>query len=231
MTTRDLPTFSSYDYILNVDAGIANWTTMNQLFSQRSFEQFTVVINNIMENQYNINLALNTDGVSNLLQSTNAVEIYSQNMGVTNSRAYSTLYVGKSLLGHRFLEILATKIFGHSKARAAIANDSAFYQNSADSIIQQIAHGINNSIQIKQNDIFNSYVETGRLNNDGNRYQTFNFDNSTWEFPMVLTANLMNMGPNSNLTTINNGPTSVGGNLLVNGQYGVPILLKFHLHP
>jgi hypothetical protein len=240
----DVPTFSSYDYILNIDAGIAEWNTMNQLFSERSFEQVSPTQNTAGEDIYNINLALNMNGVTNLLHSRSAVEIYSQNSAVSSSAAYTTLSAGKSLLGLRFLEILATKIFGHSQARAAIANDSAFYQNSANSLIQQIASGLNNALQAKQNDIFNSYVETGRVanqaqlitnnnvdvGNDVNMYQTFNFGNSNWEFPMVLTGNLINMESNHDLATINNGPTTVGGNLLVNGQYGVPILLKFHLN-
>jgi len=69
-----------------------------------------------------------------------------QNLDVTNDTEYDYI-----------LSInVATKIFGHAQARAAISN-------GANKLFDQIAVGLNNAVVAKKNDMFNEYVQLGRL--------------------------------------------------------------------
>lgn len=222
--------FSNYDYVLNISTG---WESMNSLFSQRQF------IQNIQVNNVDISLNIDVSNVKLLLSTSNVASIYSTNPSIIASPAYNTLKSGNTNIGFRMLEIVATKIFGHAHAQAAIKNDSDFYQNNitstgGDSLIAQIGNGINNSLVSMSNYIFNAYVRSNQyggsafnatnnnINNDGDDtlgIEYFNFYNSQWEFPVYLTGLL-----SSNF--LMNGP-NVGGNVMENGTYRVPLLLRF----
>ena len=135
------------------------------------------------------------------------------------------------------LEIMAIKIFGHAKARAAIYNDSDFYKNNSNvgSIINKLIDGIQNGITDKKNDIFNIYVDSDRIQydavgdqlyNDIDTAHNFNFNNTSWSFPVYLKGSLLDSISSSITGNLNNGPI-VGGNTLINGSYNIPILVIF----
>jgi hypothetical protein len=147
---------------------------------------------------------------------------------VVNNNAYGTLDTGSDkLLGLRFLEVVATKIFGHARARAAIENDQEFYKNTAGSLIKQISDGVQSGFNSKKSDIFNMYVSYDRIednkNDDVNAPSNFNFQHTSWEFPICLKSTLVGSG---DMTELNLGPY-VGGNRLTAGSMAVPILLRF----
>lgn len=228
---------SQYDYILLINILAGSLTTMNSLFNTRSFIQNSSTQNTTGENNVDINLSINLLLLNNLLYGCNVVDITSSMSNVTSTAAYTTLLSNTdNLFGLRFLEITATKIFGHAKARAAISNDTDFYipYSSAGSIIQQVSDGINNSLQNKKLELFNAYVNYDRIttnpNNDVDVPVNFNFSDTNWEFPIYFVSTINTTSTNVNMSYLNNGPY-VGGNQLLNGQMNVPILLKFHSTP
>lgn len=225
-----------YDYILSINILAASLTTMNSLFNNRTYIQSSANQNTPGENNVDINLSINVDLLNNLFYGSNAINISSAMINVANTDAYLTLKSGDYLLGLRFLEIVATKIFGHARARAAIANDTEYYlpYSTSNSIIQQIIDGMNNSLVTRKSDIFNVYVNYDRIennpNNDVDQPVNFNFDNTNWEFPLYFISSINSTSNNTNLDYVNNGPY-VGGNVLTNGIMNVPILLRFHATP
>ena len=235
---NDIPVVDDtvYDYILDINvnpgAGVA-WGTMNSLFANRTFVQTTGAQNDANENLVTLDLVANTSAISDLLYSQNVVDISSTMSNVASNAAYGTLekQVNK-LAGLRFLEIVATKVFGHAKARAAIANDTEYYANGG--LIAQIANGITNAVAHKTTDIFNEYVKQDRVQDnvntgnsaDANEPSEFNFASTTWEFPIYFNTVISATGTAS-MADLNNGP-DVGGVQLASGTVNVPILLKFH---
>lgn len=234
---------ATYDYVFDINVGAGGWTSMNSLFNSRYFIQNSATQNTSGENLVDLGLNANLDSLNDLLYGNNAVAISSTMTNVASNAAYTTLTAGEKLLGLRFLEVVATKVFGHAKARAAIANDSAFYldRSVASSLINQIASGIDNSLVNRKLDIFNIYVTYDRVqlnvntnnssdefNADAEANKLFNFDTTTWEFPIYFTSTVANNNGVANLDLLNNGP-NVGGNQLLAGSMNVPILLKFHL--
>jgi hypothetical protein len=222
-----------YEYILSININAAEWSSMNQLFGARTFVQNSATQNTAGENLTDINLSADLSALNTLLYSTDAVAISSTMTDVSGNVAYNTLTSGQKLLGLRFLEVVATKVFGHARARAAIVNDTEFYAPlaTADSIVNQIATGINSALTNKASDVFNIYVAYDRVQdnnqNDVDGPVDFNFDNTNWEFPIYFESTLQDIGNDANMDELNNGP-DVGGNQLINGSMNVPILLRFH---
>lgn len=226
--------YNGYDYIFNVN--ITNvWNSMNVLFNERNYKQRTNDQNNSNENMYDVYMSTNADALLALFTQ-NTVYTFSNNSDVSTKPAYNTLDPAYKTLGFRFLEVVATKIFGHAKARAAIANDSDFYQTGVNSIISQILNGIENAVQNKKNTIFSTYVSYDRIEetmmhnidvNDADGNTQFNFYKTIWEFPLIFNSSIIpkyNSDP-PNMDAINNGP-DVGGNKLAGGQMSVPILIS-----
>ena len=142
------------------------------------------------------------------------------------------------------LEVIAHKIFGHASAHAAIKNDMTFYTHDG-----YIWDHFVSSINLQANDIFCQYVAAGHYNtfsnlsdfnnlnnnfiidnqfNDVGNYVNFNFQNYSFEFSLYLagSVDLDSSLTNQEIQLLSNGP-NVGGTLLVNGSYNVPILLTF----
>lgn len=213
-----------YDYIMTANISSIWSNNMNTLFNTRSFQEDTINMN-----KYNVYLDTNADAIDSLL-SNNTIMLTSTNSEITSANAYNTLDNAPRPLGLRFLEIIATKVFGHAKARAAIANDSDFYKrnNITGSVMQQITKGIHNAVVNKRNEIFNMYVAYDRIqdNNNDDVYttSTFNFANTEWSFPFRLGVSVDDLGFPTD--ALNNGP-NVGGVHFINGTMSVPILLKF----
>ena len=121
------------------------------------------------------------------------------------------------LFGERLLEIVAMKIFGHPKARAAISNDNSFYETNELSI--KVYDAFNNH----RNEFGNYYMGIYDITEPNNNTQFINLTNFNIIFPFYL--NGITQKDTSQL--FRNGP-NVGGSLLVNGMYNIPLLLTFN---
>jgi hypothetical protein len=213
-----------YDYIMTANINDIWGGDMNVLFNNRNFQENTESMNG-----FNILLQTNSLAIDSLL-SNNTISLSSLNSEIIAATAYNTLEARQTPLGLRFLEIIATKVFGHAKARAAIANDSDFYKRSdiVGSVMSQITNGINNAVVNKRNEIFNMYVAYDRIqdNNMDDVYTNavFNFYNTEWSFPLHFIVNIADIGQ---FDLLNNGP-NMGGTQFINGHMNVPVLLKFN---
>ena len=232
--------YTTYDYILDINVGATNLSSMNAIFNQKRFIADINITNNLSGNT--IDLTINASTVSTLLFSNSVVDIRSTKTAISGAGAYNTLTRSTNkLLGARFLEIVATKIFGHAKASTAIEHNETYYttdysasNTSPSSLIGQIAWGMSNAIVNKKSDIFNSYISTDRLqdsiasevtNVNGVSYWDFNFQDSVWEFPVTFHTTISSSGTTS-MGELNNGPNT-GGAQLQDGAVSVPILLRF----
>lgn len=198
---------SAFDYVITLPINMNS-----QLFSTKTYQQ-----NASDANTYDVILTLDQ----------NAFNTAYVNSAMVNDRSD----LGQGIMTTesvevRILEILALKIFGHARARAAIANDS----NITATIQADLFNHLNNVVQNHKNDIFNQYVQLdlAELNaNDVNAAVNFNFDSDTLAFPGFLNGTITGI-PNSVSADLANGPVEGnGGNQLVNGLYNVPILFKF----
>ena len=159
---------------------------------------------------FNIDLSLNQ--ISTFL-SLNRSLTTTSNLSV-NTNGFETSW---KPFGERLLEIVALKIFGHPKARAAIGNDNDFYDTDALSI--KVYDAFNNI----KNEFGNYYMGIYDITQVNNNVQLMNVSNFNIIFPFYLN------GTTSKTKTrlFQNGP-NVGGSLLVNGQYNIPLLLTFN---
>jgi hypothetical protein len=117
----------------------------------------------------------------------------------------------------RLLEIAATKIFGHPKARAAISNDITFTD------ISGLAQKISDSFNQHKNDFGDYYMGVMDINTTNSESQPINVSNFDIIFPFNLKGSTLS---NPNTIYQRNGP-NVGGTLLQNGIYDIPLLLQF----
>jgi hypothetical protein len=215
---------NAYDYVFLVNTG--NTNSINELFSTRTYVQ-----NYSDPNRYDIDLTTNQQFTNMLF----GVSITGDGNG--------TITMGSAIcatgsfdnqtrrLPHRMLEVMAHKIFGHAQARAAIANDAAF-----ETLIGALSNGLNNSINQMRNDIFNQYITYDRIErianglnnvvtyNDDEVQTFFNFDNAEFDCPVRLVGRLNGGGAEMGL--LNNGP-DVLGNRVINGEYSIPMLVRF----
>jgi hypothetical protein len=243
----DLPTsiVDEYDYILNININ-GYWTSMNNLFSERRF--MTEGDPGINSGNYDsVHLNINRESLADLLEHANTVDIksYKSSIYTDYKDVYDTLAPEKQLVGFRFLEIVASKIFGHAKIKIAIENSEEYYANdynqnynTSNTLIGQIARGIFNSVTNKKNDIMNDYIKTDRIQDNADyaelsningyphQFMSFSFNDTIWEFPIVFHTELSSTSGDI-ISLLNNGP-NIGGSQLVNGVVNVPILLRFH---
>ena len=127
---------------------------------------------------------------------------------------------GYKMFGSRMLEIIALKIFGHPQARAAISNDTKWYK---DTLISDIVNSASNSFNEKTNEIFDLYKIGNNFNSIYEQNINFDFTNTYFDIPFYLTGSL---GPSIS-NEVANGP-NMGGSVLVNGLYNVPLILRFY---
>ena len=204
-----------YTFIVNVSS-FSN--TITGIFSNATY-----IRNSSNLNDYNVDLQLNTDIITNL-NTTNTVTVF---IGQSN-KAFGTLKPTLSeKIGDRLLETVAHKLFGHGQARAAINNDPEYYSHDGE-VWNHLSTSVNNNKL--RHDIFNQYVASGRYtnSNDVNQSVAFNFDGLTFDFPMRVVGSLVY---DTNLTQVQqellkNGP-NVGGTLMNNGTYNIPVLVRF----
>jgi len=218
----------NYDYTFLINVSCFN-SNITGIFSNASFIQNSVNIEN-----YDVNLVLqdhfNFVNWDTLFKNQNIITVQ---MGDSINSFASLNPSENEKLGDRLLEIVAHKIFGHGQARAAIKNDDQFYGYDI-TLWDHLAQSI--SSDVFKNDIFKQYVGMGRYNafnindyNDIDKYINFNFADLTFDFPLYVTGQIMldSSLTNKQIQNLSNGP-NVGGTILTNGQYNIPVLVKFH---
>ena len=158
---------------------------------------------------FNIDLSLNK--VSSFLSLNRSLTIGS-NLSVSTYGFESSW----KPFGERLLEIVAIKIFGHPKARAAIANDNSFYD------IEQLSIKVYDAFNNHRNEFGNYYMGIYDITEPNNNTQFINVSNFNIIFPFYLKG----ITHKKSIQLFKNGP-NVGGSLLVNGEYNIPLLLTF----
>ena len=199
---------SLYDYIVTVNVQLGS------LFSDATYQQ-----NGDDMNAVDITLTLD-QGIYNDGYLVTKIE--------TSTREACTLGLQASdSFDTRILEILAGKIFGHARARAAIANDTDIVADVQDNLFAFF----NNVVQTHAHDIYNQYVMQDLANlsaNDVDGPQTFDFTNDVIDFPAWINGTLLDNGSGISLSeSLLNGPKFGNSSQLVDGQYNIPILIKF----
>lgn len=206
------PTFE-YEYTLTVDLGTQS---TNAIFSSRTYQQSASDAN-----AYDIDLTINTTQFDIDLRAgaktTTVAEAGITSLGIDPN---------DTSFGQRLLEIVAIKIFGHAKARAAIENDTEF---TGAALIQKFQSSLQEAIDTDRNLIFGQYVNLDRVQSDANDNEghndvdtatDFNFDALDLVFPINLRGSILDDASG----IFDNGP-NVGGSFLANGNYNVPLRL------
>ena len=157
---------------------------------------------------FTFNLSLTN--ISSFLSSSSSLTSRSNSLTIINGLESSL-----RPFGERLLEIVAIKIFGHPKARAAISNDNSFYN------ITQLSTKVFDTLNNQRNELGNYYMGIYDIQPNSTS-QTINVNNFNIIFPFFLNGATQK----SSINLFRNGP-NVGGSLLVNGQYNIPLLLTF----
>jgi hypothetical protein len=223
-----------YDYVLDINVSSVD-SRMNSLFTTRTY-----IENSLAPNLYNATLAPDNVALTAVLNGASA-KLYSNHSGVVGSTAaYGSIPTNLEKAGQRLLEIVATKIFGNPRTTAAIVNDTTFTStNGVNRPVDQIAKGFYDSMSAMQNDFFNQYVASDRIqvdqkdnlnNGDFNFVQNFNMQCTHLDIPMFLNGQIVNEANQAipgAFASLLAGP-NVGGTSLVAGKYNIPILLRIH---
>ena len=210
---------ANYDYIISLDA-----STLSQFFNTSTYKQ------SAESNNVDVTLTLNDTALNAAIE----VSSMTSPAGTGAGGKRSLLNGVEPSLGvdTRILEILALKIFGHARARAAIANDG----NIINGLKYNLFNHIHNIVTNHKDDIFNQYVNydlTTMNTNDVDVAVSFEFSNDLLSFPAYLSGSLYSSanaagGVNDISDALQNGPDSGDANdtKLENGAYNVPILFK-----
>jgi hypothetical protein len=236
-----------YDYIFNINlASVLESNDITSLFNSATYQQ-----NSQNQDDINIILTIDDSATSSVFTSFNNGNYISTLPGLS-SRAFGTFFTTPQSFGYSLLEVVAHKLFGHAQAHAAIKNDNEFY-NHDSKIWNHFSQSV--ATESLRNDVFNQYVAIGRYEtwtntsnaynsennnfsdvsnyNDVNGAVKFNFQGLFFDFPLYLNGDMYDAGNlNSSVTpdelsVLANGP-NVGGSVLANGVYNVPILVRFH---
>ena len=192
-----------YDYIITING------SLNCLFSKKSYQQNLCDMNNV-----NINFEINNNYYYNYY--------ITSTISTTTNALVNGVLVEECNFDTRVLEILALKIFGNARARAAISNDTDIIYD----LQNEFYNHINNVIQNHKYDIFNQYVQLDNVEmrrDDINRPVNFNFTNGVFSFPGHISGSLADK--NNLSAELLNGP-KVGISSVENGEYNIPILIK-----
>lgn len=233
----------TYDYIFCINISSIS-PDITGIFENASFRQNTIDIESFDVN-LTINPSITFENWESYFNNKNLVTI---NIGNSNV-AFATLLPNiNQTIGDRLLEVVAHKLFGHGQAGAAISNDNEFYQHDAE-IWDHLSNAV--SINRFRNDIFKQYSAANKYSSDYTHtnvfnnildynevsyslsnvddWFTFNFNGLTFDFPLYVSGNMIldsSLSENE-ISILQNGP-NVGGTSLVNSQYNIPILVRFH---
>lgn len=194
---------ANYDFVIKLTG------QMNDYFNTKTYQQNSLDINAV-----NIKLETNNDFYNiGYFNTTMSLGTFSFNdNGIETYTSFNT----------RILEILALKIFGHARARAAISNDTEITVGIQSNLQNHIITVLNTHSQ----NIFNQYVnqDLPELNqNDINQPVNFNFQNDVFSFPGYIVGSLIDKQNLSN--ALLNGVAG-GFTDMVNGDYNIPILIR-----
>ena len=209
----------------NTNTYTSSSVLIQEKYNPESFD-YNITINTSGQKQTLFNTAtynypsISTPPVFNFnLSLTNINSFLSSNSSFTSKSNSSTITNGleSSLrpFGERLLEIVAIKIFGHPKARAAISNDNSFYN------ITQLSTKVFDALNNHRNELGNYYMGIYDIQ-PNSTLQTINVNNFNIIFPFFLNGATQK----SSINLFRNGP-NVGGSLLRNGNYNIPLLLTF----
>ena len=225
-----------FDYTFRINVSEltgGNSNGITSIFSNATFTQ-----NNQNVEDYNINLTLADHSTfaslatlfNNVAATTVVQGLSSTNFGTFNAST-------REKIGDRLLEVVAHKLFGHAQAHAAVKNDISFYAHDAE-IWDHLSTSV--ATDTYRKDIFNQYVKLGRYNtasasgagengNDVGNNVSFNFADITIDFPLQLKGSMVFDASltEADKTLLKLGP-EVGGSRLTDGNYDVPILIRFH---
>lgn len=201
-----LPCYNEEDYDYKLIL-ITNLQNLNSLFTDRYF-----VIDSSGE-PTNIVLDLSQNMLSQKLNELDTL--------ISKSKSdvhISTFKPLKQRFFYRLIEIISVKIFGHAQAQSAILNDAQFYKSNE--LITKLQIAINN----RKETIFEYYKGLGKVDlNIIGVPQNFNFTNINIEFPFTFDGFIKDYQYLAK--DLINGP-NVGGNLIVDGQYNIPLLVQ-----
>jgi hypothetical protein len=201
---------------------VANWDydiqvnlTQAELFEIANYRQVSG-----SNNEYTVVLNVNNDSTNTQLDTT----------GIAPNTGRRFLgFETSDTAGARLVEILAMKLFGHAKARAAIENDTEVAANQT-----LIAQGLFNSFTTDRNDIFGQYVNLDLVERDANNTngyndvdgtRNFNFSGVAFEVPLRVLGAV----DAASADIVKNGPTDVGGALVESGSYNVPLKITLNI--
>lgn len=201
------------NYVITVDLGVH----LNDLFTGRNY------IQNVSEDYYDTNLNVNNEYILARLNGD-----YTQlTQGIAPGSGLFATVDGNPLPYYvRLLEIMALQIFGHAKARAAIANDESF-RTSADTIQAFLSGEFDN--QSIRNDFFEQYVQLDRVDlnaNDVNGVVDFNLADSQISFIAMLKGKVLDTDTAGDVNQV--WSSSLPGSLVSNenGEYNIQILTR-----
>jgi hypothetical protein len=132
---------------------------------------------------------------------------------------------GTGNLPNSLLEIIALRVFGNGKARAAITNDTLI----DDSILSEKSNFFN-ALTNKKYELFKRFQQSDRFDsNSAFNPVIMNLNNTRLSFPVWLTGSIA--GPDGNVLSTfpySNGYNSYNGlGKMSNGVYNIPILIRF----
>jgi len=186
------------DYFLDLNIGV------NDLFSSAYYKQ-----NSADPEKFDIKINLDLTNLHDALTS-NSVVI---NHDFTNN---THNFSSSESAGQLLLEVMATKIFGHPKAAAAIANDTMFTGTNQTGLMYQIASNLCNTysntienlgsatsgIELDMQNLFEYYVSLGRVSSsdDTNYWVKMNFvAGDIFSLPFYVKGALQNANTSSPL--------------------------------
>ena len=207
----DMSTLEPRRYQWIIECG----SNLNTMFNTRTYTQTSgnnqAYTANLTVNMTQVNLWLNgTPGLTWDPSTPGAGTIY----GLETS--------GPRNFNFRLLEMAALEIFGHAKARAAIANDNLF-----DSLHGSVTAHISDtfSIQSTRNNFFEQYVEINRYYNSDDITGTVSFNlasTSVYVFG-YLNGNIVDATTTPPLTTGTVGSTGI----FLKNNYSAPMRIQF----
>ena len=216
---------SNSHYVIDVDMG----NSLNDLFNTRTYQQNQAIGDgSVNENDYNTILAINHTELFSRLNDSHSLIF----KGSSGNTALGAAILGQDVNNQpyyiRLLEIMALNIFGHAKARAAIANDKSFKDKVLD-IDTHLEREFNTNEPLR-NEFFEQYIQLDRQEinaNDVNTVVNFNLDDAQISFLAYLTGSVLDTNTNGSVNSILNSPIA---NTLVSdtGFYNIEVLTKLN---
>ena len=208
----DMGTIEQRRYHWVIECG----TTLNSMFTNRNYTQITGA-----NDGYSANLTVNMTQVDAWLTTTGLTYDSTGTAG-SNPTTYLGVETNAQNFNFRLLEMAALEIFGHAKARAAIANDNLF--NNYNSLVTtHLSTAFLN--QNVRNSFFEQYVEINRYYNSNDINNTlvpFNLANTSFYVFGNLNGEIVDA---TNTATLLGTPG--GSGFFLKSNYCAPMRIQF----